>query len=250
MSLLGTVSHKVAGVALSASMMLTPAISETENEDGEANSTYLQDKLGLVVELDAEQKRQEELQTLHENVASLVVQIDELEAKLDDKESYISKIEAKLRDYQRNYVKKEQQVSRSNASKPYTSPQQPNKQQETATNQAGKSVGTFNASYYGMDCVGCSGRTASGYNTKGRTHYNGMRVLAADTSILPLGTIVKVEGSAIGSFTGIVLDRGGAIKGRKLDILVGSEAESSPLGRQNVSVSVVKYGDNKYRKVD
>lgn len=114
----------------------------------------------------------------------------------------------------------------------------------------GTPVGTFNASYYGMDCVGCSGRTASGFNTKGRTHYNGLRILAGDTSILPLGTIVYVEGSAIGSFKGIVLDRGGAIKGNKLDILVGSEAESSGLGRQNVKVNVISYGDNRYRKID
>lgn len=108
---------------------------------------------------------------------------------------------------------------------------------------------TFEMTYYGMDCAGCTGLTASGYSTKGRTTYDGMTVLAADTSILPLHTIVKVTNEHDGkSYTGIVKDRGGVIKGRKLDVLVGSEAESSKYGRHKAKVEVIKYGDNKYKR--
>lgn len=108
---------------------------------------------------------------------------------------------------------------------------------------------TFNTSYYGMDCAGCTGITASGLDVSGgKTHYNGMRILAADTSILPLHTVVKVTNPDGSSYTGIVKDRGGAIKGRKLDVLVGSEAESKKHGRHDAKVEVIKRGDNSYRR--
>lgn len=108
---------------------------------------------------------------------------------------------------------------------------------------------TFNTSYYGMDCAGCTGITASGLDVSGgQTHYNGMRILAADTSILPLHTVVKVTNPDGSSYTGIVKDRGGAIKGQKLDILVGSEAESKKRGRHVTKVEVIKRGDNSYRR--
>lgn len=101
-------------------------------------------------------------------------------------------------------------------------------------------VGNFTATYYGSDCVGCSGITAGGVNVSGgKTHHNGMRVIAADPSVLPIGTVVSVKGSALGDFTGIVMDTGGAIKGNIIDILVGSEAESSAYGRSSVQVEVL-----------
>lgn len=120
--------------------------------------------------------------------------------------------------------------------------------QNASGSTAGTYVGSFNTSYYGMDCVGCTGRTASGYNTAGRTTYNGMTVLAADTSVLPLRTKVRVVNPDGSSYVGIVLDRGGAIKGRKLDVLVGSEAESVRHGRHQTQVYVIEYGNNKYIK--
>lgn len=105
--------------------------------------------------------------------------------------------------------------------------------------QSGTSVGSFHATYYGADCAGCSGITAGGANVSGTQFYNGRRVVAADPSVLPIGTVIKVKGSAIGDFEGIVMDTGGAIKGNRLDILVGSEAESSSYGRSNVQVEVL-----------
>lgn len=113
----------------------------------------------------------------------------------------------------------------------------------------GQALGTFEATYYGMDCVGCSGRTASGYNASSLgIKKDGMSILAADTSVIPLHSVVRVTNPDGSSYKGIVLDRGGAIKGKRLDVLVGSEAESSKYGRHNVTVEVLSYGDNKYRK--
>ena len=119
--------------------------------------------------------------------------------------------------------------------------------EKESTNASDGSV--FEVTYYGMDCKGCSGITASGLNVKGgQTHYNGMRVLAADTSILPLHTTVLITNTDGSSYKGIVKDRGGAIKGHKIDVLVGSEAESRNYGIHKAKVEVLEMGDNVYRR--
>lgn len=90
---------------------------------------------------------------------------------------------------------------------------------------------------YGGDCRGCSGGSSSGVklspttgvnNTnspfltyKGRKYY----CLAADRSI-PFGTVIKISNHNLhtdSTIYGIVVDRGGAIKGNKIDIFKGSE---------------------------
>lgn len=89
---------------------------------------------------------------------------------------------------------------------------------------------------YGGDCNGCSGRSACGISLnasgvngngsakltyKGKSYY----CLAADASI-PFGTIIEITNHNLNIETtayGIVVDRGGAIKGNKIDIFNGSE---------------------------
>ncbi len=89
---------------------------------------------------------------------------------------------------------------------------------------------------YGGDCVGCSGVTAAGVvlNENGangsgsaQVYYNGgwYYVLAADSSI-PFGTIIEISNHNLSLepvIYGVVLDRGGAITGNKIDIFSGSE---------------------------
>lgn len=89
---------------------------------------------------------------------------------------------------------------------------------------------------YGSDCVGCSGRTsagaslnANGVNNTGKAtiNYHGQEyyVLAADPQI-PFCSIIEISNHKLGTSStirGIVLDRGGAIKGNKIDIYNGLE---------------------------
>lgn len=99
---------------------------------------------------------------------------------------------------------------------------------------------TFELTYYGMDCAGCSGVTASGLDiSDGSTSYNGMKILAADTSVLPMNTVVRVTNPDGSSYKGIVKDVGGAIKGARIDVLVGSESEASNYGRHDAKVEVL-----------
>ncbi|MCA1027035.1 hypothetical protein LCM23_13115 [Cytobacillus kochii] len=94
---------------------------------------------------------------------------------------------------------------------------------------------------YTSNCKGCTGKTYSGYNVQNTIYYNGMRVIASDHSVLPLYSIVEV---AIGksSFKAIVLDKGGAIKGNKLDLLVGTYDEAIQFGRKQTKVKLIRKG--------
>lgn len=106
-------------------------------------------------------------------------------------------------------------------------------------------------SRYGVDCVGCSGEFtgignfASGIhyeNGKGVRQYDGTYdntityegyyILAADPSI-PFCTVVEIEnhrfeGAGIRNnepFQAVVLDRGGAIKGNRIDLFIGMQSD-------------------------
>ncbi|SBO18588.1 3D domain-containing protein [Carnobacterium divergens] len=106
----------------------------------------------------------------------------------------------------------------------------------------GVAAGTFNASYYTAFDGSQSGVTANGTDVRGgqTTTADGYRIIAADPSVLPLNTIVSITTSNGESFMAKVCDTGGAIKGNKIDILVGSPSEALSLGRSVATISIVK----------
>lgn len=120
--------------------------------------------------------------------------------------------------------------------------QSPQKQQNNTTqkntNHVQSSSKTYQITHYTANCSGCTGITSFGYSVRDTIYYNGMRIVAADPSI-PLGTKLRVTYTNGSSFTAIVLDRGGAIKGNILDVLVSSNEEAYRLGRTTATVSVV-----------
>lgn len=101
---------------------------------------------------------------------------------------------------------------------------------------------TFEGTYYTAKCKGCSGFTKTEYDVRNTIYYNGYRIIAADTSVLPLYTLVEVI-TPYESFKAIVLDTGGAIKNRKTDILVSTYDEAVKKGRHNIKIRVIKYGN-------
>jgi len=82
------------------------------------------------------------------------------------------------------------------------------------------------------------GITASGYSV----WTNGMKLVAADTSILPFGSLISVPGYD-GENVVPVLDRGGAIKGMRLDVLYPSHERARRWGVQELEVTVWDYAD-------
>lgn len=88
-------------------------------------------------------------------------------------------------------------------------------------------------------CTKCCGPKAQGITASGKrvSHNHGLFV-AADTRLLPFNTQLKIPGYANGQ-TVPVLDRGGAIKGHKLDLFFPTHKEALKWGRQMVEVTIV-----------
>ena len=71
---------------------------------------------------------------------------------------------------------------------------------------------------------------------------NAMRLVAADTRILPFGSLISLDDYADGDIVP-VLDRGGAIKGMRLDVLYATHVEALQFGVKRVPVTVWEYAD-------
>lgn len=80
---------------------------------------------------------------------------------------------------------------------------------------------------------------------------NAFRLVAADTDILPLGSVISLAEYDGGNLVP-VLDRGGAIKGRRLDVLFPTHEEAVEFGVKRCRVTVWAYADdggNDWRKI-
>lgn len=84
------------------------------------------------------------------------------------------------------------------------------------------------------------GITASGYSV----WTNGMNSVAADTSVLPFGSLVSIPGYDNENVVP-VLDRGGAIKGKRLDVLYPTHERAMQWGVQRLEVTIWEYADGK-----
>ena len=82
---------------------------------------------------------------------------------------------------------------------------------------------------YTPNDAGCSGRTATGAKaTKG--------IAAVDTNVIPFGTKLYIPGYGIA----VAADRGGAIKGNRIDLCYNTLSEAYSWGRRNVTVYVLE----------
>lgn len=104
---------------------------------------------------------------------------------------------------------------------------------------------------YGPDCAGCSGFTGCSprQNVKnGNVYFKdntyGKVRIVASSSRIPCGSIVKISNSTLSKkpVTAIVLDRGGAIQGTKMDFLEESEKKALRVGKQTVTYEIVRWG--------
>lgn len=104
-------------------------------------------------------------------------------------------------------------------------------------------LGTFEATFYTAYCpTGCIGVTATGIDVSNTIYHEGRRIIAVDPNVIPLGSIVTVTLENGQSFEAIAGDTGGAIKGRKIDVLVSSREEAKRYGRQTAKIGIIKRG--------
>lgn len=95
---------------------------------------------------------------------------------------------------------------------------------------------------YSPDARSC-GKWADGQTaTLHSVWTNAMRLVAADTRVLPYGSIITVPGYADSEIIP-VLDCGGAIKGNRLDVLFPTHEIARKWGVRNLAVTVWAYED-------
>ena len=100
---------------------------------------------------------------------------------------------------------------------------------------------------YYCTCQRCCGKApdhpAYGITASG-TRATPYRTVAVDPSVIPLGADVLVDyGDGAGLRRYRAEDTGGAIKGSRIDLCVGSHAEAQQLGRRTATVYWVARGD-------
>ncbi|SFL91092.1 3D (Asp-Asp-Asp) domain-containing protein [Gracilibacillus orientalis] len=97
---------------------------------------------------------------------------------------------------------------------------------------AGKTL-TVESTAYTASCDGCSGVTKMGLDLK---EYPDAKVIAVDPSVIPLGSIVKVEGYGVA----IAADIGGGINGDSIDLFIPNRDDALQWGRKNVRVEIIE----------
>ncbi|QPC48471.1 DUF348 domain-containing protein [Mangrovibacillus cuniculi] len=91
---------------------------------------------------------------------------------------------------------------------------------------------TVSSTAYTAHCNGCSGVTATGINLRNNP---GMKVIAVDPNVIPLGTKVWVEGYGYA----VAADTGSAIKGNKIDVFFAEKSQAYRWGRKSVTIRIL-----------
>lgn len=97
---------------------------------------------------------------------------------------------------------------------------------------------------YSPDEKSCGG-TADGITASlHQVNTNAHHLVAADSKVLPLGSMITIPGYDSGQVVP-VLDRGGKIKGNHLDVLFPTDAEARAWGVRRIKVTVWEYADGR-----
>jgi 3D (Asp-Asp-Asp) domain-containing protein len=108
------------------------------------------------------------------------------------------------------------------------------------TGTTGQTVALLPATTYIATAYSLRGRTASG-----RMVSRGL--IAADPSVLPLGSRVRLDHPGY-SGEYLVADTGGAIRGRHIDIWTPSSTEAMRFGKRTVKLTVLSYGGRRLKR--
>lgn len=113
--------------------------------------------------------------------------------------------------------------------KPKTVVKAANTEQPAA--EEGKSL-TVTATAYTASCEGCIGITKTGVDLIDNPD---AKVIAVDPDVIPLGSIVFVEGYGYATAE----DIGGGIKGNEIDVFIPATSDAMQWGRKEVKVTIL-----------
>ena len=89
--------------------------------------------------------------------------------------------------------------------------------------------------------------TATAYCQEGKTKSGAQTrsgIVAADPRVLPVGSVIRIDAPAAYAGVYTVMDTGGAVNGRRLDVFIPDCARAKRFGRQPMRVRVLRRGWN------
>ncbi|MFS0750939.1 3D domain-containing protein [Oceanobacillus sp. 1P07AA] len=210
-----------------------------------------QDKMKVEVEdkLVVQKEQQSELENKKNSLQAMVEELEMSDSELASLESNIqsdiqAEEEAKAKAVAAKEAEQKAQASKQEAPKrEVLNASTSNKEEKSnhSTNKAkeekpasdnDKKTFTVTATAYTADCEGCSGKTS--YNGIDLKKNPDMKVIAVDPEVIPLGSIVEVEGYGVA----IAADTGSAIKGKKIDVFISDKNAARSWGVKSVKVTV------------
>ncbi|EJQ60906.1 3D domain-containing protein, partial [Bacillus mycoides] len=168
-----------------------------------------------------EKAKAQEIAKAKEEAKAREIEKAKEEAKAKSQEIAKAKEEAQAREIEKAKAKeatKTQEVSKNNT--------QSAKRELTVVATAYTADPSENGTYGGRVL------TAMGHDL---TENPNMRIIAVDPKVIPLGSKVWVEGYG----EAIAGDTGSAIKGNRIDVLMGSKSKAMNWGRQTVKVKIL-----------
>jgi 3D (Asp-Asp-Asp) domain-containing protein len=167
--------------------------------------------------------------TVHENQVQMIQQQDahirSLETALEERDQLVSELNKTLEERSGELTEALKQVE--------DLEERLGKKQEELD-----SLISLEATAYTPFCsTGCQGITKGGTDVSDSPYKDGMRVVAVDPDIIPLGTTMTVHTSS-GSFDAIADDIGSDIQGNRLDVLYMTKSRAKQFGRQSVTVEL------------
>jgi 3D (Asp-Asp-Asp) domain-containing protein/murein DD-endopeptidase MepM/ murein hydrolase activator NlpD len=98
----------------------------------------------------------------------------------------------------------------------------------------------FEATAYIATCPGCTGITRTGLDVRDTSKE--YHVIAVDPNVIPLYSLVEIQGPKGVSGVYRALDTGGDIKGNRIDILMSTYNKAISFGREQIKVRIIQAG--------
>lgn len=200
---------------------LVAYVEQLEGEDTRLKTMEDTVKQEIAAAEAAERERQEKIKAA---AAEKVKQEEQARVAAAKKKNVEKKEEQK--ESEPVQVKKEEPVADKPEAKPTPTPTP-----KSEPSQPDKKSFTVTATAYTADCNGCSGTTSTGIDLKANPN---AKVIAVDPSVIPLGSIVHVEGYG----HAIAGDTGSAIRGNKIDVFVPTKKQATSWGVRTVKVTI------------
>ncbi|WP_306798681.1 PcsB-like coiled-coil domain-containing protein [Oceanobacillus saliphilus] len=210
---------------------LTALINELEMEDSTLASLENQVRQNIVAKnAMAEAESAEKEETADDSALVQVASVEPKQTKAETVQPKENKTITPVKQESKKEVKETKAVPKEEVQEK-EEPKAESKEEPKEDKKESKTF-TMTSTAYTAGCAGCSGVTSTGIDLNKNPD---AKVIAVDPNVIPLGSIVLVEGYGYATAG----DTGGAIKGNKIDVFVPTRQEALNWGVRTVKVTIV-----------